>query len=283
MRMAALAVVGLGLAGCGGDEGDAGDGGLVMLADAVVDASLDMAVEPHITFCRDRAAAICGWGFECFGGSGSLRIFGLSGPDEADCVADQAAQCEADLDDRFMRGALLYSADGAAVCVQRLAAAPCLDTSPSTWVGQWQDYVQQNCGAVARGTVVSGGACRVAADCAHLDDACVEGACAPIPPASLTTVCDAGSEFGVPVEDAACPTGTCVNIGAGLPGICSASCAGGRTCGGGGVCIIATALGGARRQYCARSCFREGDALCGDFACEPIGESDSRSCVPPMQ
>lgn len=265
--------------GCGGED-DGGGGGVVTLPDAAVEVDAEVVVEPHVTFCGERAAAVCGWGYGCFGeNSGSLRIFGLGGPTEAACVADQTERCVADLDDRFMRGTLVFSTDGAPVCVQRLAAAPCLDTSPSTWVGQWQDYVQNNCGSVARGSVTTGGVCRVQADCASVEDACVDGACGPIPPASLVQVC-AGGDLGVPVADAGCPTGTCVDIGG--VGVCSASCAGGRRCGAGGTCIIATALGGAPRPYCARSCFREGDPFCGDdFACATIGESESRACQPP--
>lgn len=279
-------VCALGLAACGASEGGGGggDGGVVTLEDAMVDAAgPDMGVEPYETFCRARAEAICEWGFGCLDGEGALRVFGLSGATVEACAAAQVERCEADLGDRAARGTLELSVAGGEACAQRLAAAPCLPEAPSTWVAQWQAYVQNNCGSVARGLVRTGEACEVQADCATPADACVDGACGPIPPASLTTVCAAASEFGVPTRDTGCPTGTCVNFGHGATGICSAGCEGGRGCGGGGTCIVGTALGGAERRYCVRSCFREGDPLCEDFVCEPIGESDDRSCVPPME
>lgn len=265
--------------GCvGGDGGGGGDPPFVF-GDAMVDMAPMVEADPLRDYCQARAEAVCGWGYDCFGATGALTTFGLTGPALEDCVADQSTRCYTDLSDRDARGTLNFSVEGGEVCATRLQAAPCLATPPGEWVAQWQQYVQQWCGGVARGLVINGGACEIRADCASLDDACVDGACGPIPAASLVRTCQPGNDVGLPVPDEDCPTGTCVNVQSG--GICSTSCEGGRTCGMGGVCLLAQTLGGAVRPYCALRCAREDDPTCLDLSCDLISEDGTeRVCSP---
>lgn len=267
--------------GCGGDEGGGGGDDPIVLPDAAVDMAPMEEADPYRDFCRARAEAICGWGYDCFGATGALTTFGLSGPTLEDCVEAQHTRCYTDLRDRADRGTVDFSADGGAVCAMRLQDAPCLATPPGQWVGQWQMYVQQWCGNVARGLVPSGGACRVQADCGDFAQSCIDGACAEIPLASLIQTCDPGPELGLAVPDESCPTGTCVNVQTG--GICSAPCEGARTCGPIAACLQAQTLGGAIRPFCALRCAREDDPTCGDLDCNLINEDQpdgGRVCEP---
>jgi len=273
------AVAAFALAACGQTSEGGGGGDPIVFGDAEVDMAPMQEDDPLRDYCQARGEAVCGWGFECFGGSGAMTTFGLTGPGLEECVSDQLDRCYADLSDRSDRGTLNFSEEGGAVCAMRLRDAPCLATPPGEWVAQWQQYVQQWCGGVARGLVVSGDACAIQADCGTLEDACVDGACQPIPAASLVQTCDGGPDLGLPVLDESCATGTCVKVDGGA--ICSASCAGGRGCGVGGVCLLAQTLGGAVRPYCALRCAREDDPTCLELACEPINEDgDDRICQP---
>lgn len=281
-RMLGLALSGALALTAGCDDGGSGDDGgdPIMIPDAMVDMAPVEEMDPHRDYCRARAEAVCAWGFECLGGGGGLTAFDLTGPTEADCADAAFDACYGPLIDQVERGTVDFRADGGEVCAMRLRSSPCLDGSPSAWVGMWQDYVQQWCGNVARGIVPSGDACAVQADCATPADACVDGTCAEIPPASLVQACDARGDLGVPQLDESCPTGTCVPVTGGA--ICSASCAGARGCGPGGLCLRATTLAGTIRTYCVRSCGEEGDPICGEgFACNLITEDgDDRICEP---
>lgn len=275
----ALAATVTALAACGpADEGNGG-GDPIVFGDAAVDMAPMQEADPLRDYCQSRAASICAWAFECLGGGGALGAFGLGGADEAACAAGHFESCYAGLSDREARGTLSFSAEGGEVCAMRLRSSPCLDATPGTWVGQWQQYEQQWCGNVARGLVPTDGECAIQADCGTIEDACVDGVCRPVPGTVLRQTCENGGDQGIPQPDESCPTGTCVFVGSGS--ICSVSCAGGRGCGVGGVCILAQAISGQVRPYCALGCAREGDPTCGDLACEPISEeSDQRICEP---
>lgn len=269
--------------GCFAPGGDGGNGGGEADAIVIGQPMPDMApmpeADPLRDYCDARAEAICGWAYGCFGATGTLAAFELTGPELEDCVADQAERCHADLSDREARGTLSFSAEGGARCATALRDAPCLETPPASWVGQWQDYVQNQCGGVARGLVATGDACAVQADCATPADACVDGACAPIPAGVLVQACDGGDDLGLPAPDPDCPTGTCVLVEGG--GICSASCAGGRGCGESGVCLAAQTVAGAIRPYCALACAAEGDPTCLELSCDLINaDGDERVCSP---
>lgn len=274
-------LVALSVFGCdSGGDGDGGGGGVVSLSDQGVDmAAPDPDASAFADYCRGRAEAICDWGFECFGGSGALTTFGLSGPEEADCVADQVDTCVAELDAWQARGTLNFDDAGGQSCIDALGRAPCLDTPPGQWVAMWQGYVEMWCGTVARGLAATGDDCTLQADCGVLTDSCVDGACAPLTPQTLVQPCEPGREAGLGVPDESCPTGTCFNTSTG--GICSAACTGGRSCGPVGVCIQLETLGGARREYCARRCSVEDDPACDTLACELITEDgEDRICQP---
>ena len=268
--------------GCTPESGGGRGDDPIVFADAEVDMAPPPPMEPEgplYDYCVARGEAVCGWGFACLGGSGALTTFGLSGPGEDDCVADQVDRCYADLSDRDERGTLNFSVEGGAACARALRDAPCLDAPPGTWVADWQQFMQQQCGGVARGLVPTDGACELQADCGTLEDACIDGICGPVPAASLLQTCENGDALGIPQPDASCPTGTCVAVQTGA--ICSVSCEGGRGCGEGGVCLLAQTLGGAVRPYCALACAREDDPTCLDLSCELISEDgDTRVCEP---
>lgn len=280
MRTSAWVAVALtALFGCGGGDGGGGGGDPIVLPDAAVDMAPMREADPLEDYCQARAEALCGWAFDCTGGSGALVAFDLPGPELDDCVAGHAARCSADLRDRDERGTLNFADDGGAACVMALGAAPCPSPSPAEWINDWRRYEEGRCGTVARGLVVTGDACAIQADCAAPEDACIEGACAPIPAASLVQTCEGGGDLGVAVPDESCPTGTCVSVTGGA--ICSASCARGRGCGAGGLCLLARTLGGAIRPYCARACAREDDPGCGELTCALIAEGEpERICEP---
>lgn len=267
------------LIGCETDDG--GGGGVVVLPDQ---GPADMAppdpnASPYADYCQRRAEAVCGWGFECLGSSGTLSVFDLSGPEEADCVAAQAEGCVAELDAWDARGTLNFDEAGGNSCVDALGRAPCLAEPPGTWVAMWQGYVQMWCGTVARGLAATGDACTLQSDCGVLSDSCVDGVCAPLPGEVMVQPCDPGRDPGEGVPDPSCRTGTCFNTSTG--GICSAACVGGRTCGPAGVCLQLQTLGGAVREYCARLCAAEDDPACDTLACELITEDgDDRICQP---
>lgn len=281
MRTAAwVAVMATALMGCGGTDSGGGGGDPIVFTDAEVDMAPMQEADPLADYCQARAEALCGWAFECTGGGGTLVTFDLPGPALADCVAGHARQCTDDLHDRDARGTLEFSEAGGAACAMALAAAPCPSPSPVDWINDWRRYEEGRCGTVARGLVVTGDPCAIQADCATLDDACVDGVCAPIPAASLVQSCDGGGDLGIAEPDDSCPTGTCVSVTGGA--LCSASCARGRGCGVGGVCLLASTLGGAIRPYCALACAREGDPTCGELACELLNEGEpDRICAPP--
>ncbi len=272
------ALAALTTAGCGG-EADGGGDDPIVFGDAAVDMAPMQEADPLRDYCRARGEAVCAWAFECLDGAGALTVFDLSGPTLEDCAADQLDRCYADLSDRDRRGTLNFDANGGATCVNALRAAACPETPPGAWVARWQEYVRGQCGAVARGLVATGGECEIRADCGTLEDACVDGACAPVPAAALIQTCAGGGSLGVPQPDESCRTGACVPVQTGA--ICSASCEGGRGCGVGGTCIKAQTLSGAERFYCAATCAREDDPVCGALSCELLSEDgDARVCEP---
>ncbi len=267
------------LVACGGSGGSGGtaepdasavDAAPVVGDAAVVDASL---AETLAQYCRDVAAAKCGWAFKCASAADRSGVLSLPGGDEAACAEAAAAACIEDTASRAERGTVEWHAERADDCVTGAGNAPCQDTAASEWVSQWLDYLHQRCGSVLPGTVAKDGACERYTDCVDGGQLCLEGTCKDSSRHTLQQPCTATSHTAdVFNTDDSCPGGICVQVGPNdqdLSGLCSIDCTEGTfRCPTGTACIQAS-IGGHPSYFCSVPCTRDSECEQGTV-CAPV-------------
>lgn len=274
-----VALVG-GLAGCD-DAATTADGDVV---DVEVGVDMGQAGDALEAFCEAQAQAKCTWAFECLQPGAIRGVFGLEGGDVAACAAADAAACFADADARRTRGTLDFSDDAVQSCVNKLSTAPCLDSDPTDWVGDWYARIASVCNSVVRGNVPLGGACETRRDCQNGGHICEDGACATPTPGDIMQACgDEVRSRGQLLPDPACPGEVCVALGnnaQALFGSCTVDCRFGAGCPDGAYCLQQQALGQPPSWYCTWPCARDADCQ-GGLVCAPINadDPDTRHCT----
>jgi hypothetical protein len=273
MHIWGAAALAMGLLACESTEESTGDGGVVQVVETPDMGSAD----PLRAFCEQQAQAKCGWAVDCLTPGQMRAVFGLDGASAEACAAADTEVCYGDVSDRETRGTLDFQPNAVGSCTTKLADAPCLDTDPSDWVGDWYKRVAATCNSVVRGNVPLAGACATRRDCQNGDHLCVDGACREAEPADIMQACgDEIRSSGSFTPDASCPGELCVGRGANaqdLFGTCTADCRFGTGCPSGAYCLQQQAPGAPPAWYCTWPCARDTDCQ-GGLVCTPINADD---------
>ncbi|MEZ4471964.1 MAG: hypothetical protein R3F60_14455 [bacterium] len=270
--LAALAVV-----GC--DDGGGGGGEVVVDAAVVADAGgaggggggeADLPQR----YCEGIGTAKCEYVFRCVQGGNRRVVFGLDGPELADCVETEAARCLEDVADRAQRGTLRAITDEEiATCQTRMAGLDCPPGTPSDWVTMFYQFYAQRCTSVGVGNVPEGQPCERRTDCQNRDLLCIDGTCKAARPADIQQDCVAsGRVEGALNPDDACPGEVCAQVRANdddKQGICTADCTEGFGCPSGAYCLQTSGATGVPSWYCTWPCAQDRDCTNG-FECIPV-------------